>query len=86
MYVWHRYCNHGLHPLHGTNLRGSIFSVMPFIDFDVETKEIHSGVTMDLLKTLAKKFQFDFSVKLSTTWFEFWPDGSITGALGEVLV
>ncbi len=80
----YRLCNNGKHPLDGITLHGNVYTVKPFIEVDLEKMEVVGGVTLDILKTMSNYYNFNFTLRYSHNWFEFHPNGSITGALGEV--
>ncbi len=84
--LYDRLCNDGKHPLNGITIHGSVFTVKPFIEVNFDTMAVEGGVTLDILKTMANYYNFNYTVRYSHNWFEFHADGSITGALGEVII
>ncbi len=80
-----RHCNSGNHPLHGSTLIGSVMAIVPFLYVDYATNEIQGGVAMDMLKTIAEYYKFNYQVGLSDNVFAFFPNGTIGGSLGEVM-
>ncbi len=79
-----RQCNNGRHPLYGDEFTTSVFSEKPIIHVDPITSKVTDGVIIDLLNIIADKYKFSYNVILSDSWFQFYPNGTIGGSLGEV--
>ncbi len=67
------------------SLKGSTFGVRPYVDADLQTLEIRGGVSLDILDTLASYYGFTYDVKYAYDWLRINQDGSVGGALGEVM-
>ncbi len=80
-----RKCNGGHHPLYGTTVRASNYGVPPFQVVDEDRKYITGGVSTELFKAVAHHYHFTPELKLAKSAFNFNPDGSIGGSMGEVL-
>ncbi len=79
-------CNGGRHPLYGDTFMANVFSEKPIIYVDQTTNKVTDGVIMDLLNIIAEKYKFSYEVTLSDSWFQFYPNGTVGGSLGEVRI
>ena len=81
-----RTCNYGHGPLHGQELVVSLYSVPPVLFPDGETRKLGGGVAYDILDALADHHGFRWIPRHAIDFFAFYPNGSIGGSLGEVLL
>ncbi len=82
----YRKCNYGKHPLKGSLLTGNIYAITPFLVIDPVTFEVKGGVAYDILKTVAQHYDFAYDIKFSHQLFILFPNGTLGGALGEVIL
>ncbi len=80
-----RMCNKDMHPLSGKHLKVSSFSSPPFLIINDDYSKLLGGVALDTFNTLADHFNFHWQPKIVVDWAIFYPNGSIEGALGELL-
>ncbi len=85
-FIVSRQCNDGKHPLKGITLDGSVYSIRPFLEVNFDTMAVEGGVTLDIFKTIANYYDFNYTIRFTPKRFQFHPNGSISGALGEVIL
>ncbi len=78
-------CNAGQQPFYGNTVRANVRSTNPFIYQD-EKERIEGGVVVDMFKVLADYLHFNYEILPSATWFVFYPNRTIGGALAGVSV
>ncbi len=76
-----RLCNSGKHPLSNKSLTVTAYGLPPYLFIDKEM-DINGGVMHDIVEILARYFGFQVKYIASNTWFIYYSNGTVGGALG----
>ncbi len=71
--------------MYGMFMKGTTFGTEPFIQTDPKTLKVIGGAALNIYDTIAEYYEFDYSVKYATNWYEFNEVGALVGgAAGDV--
>ncbi len=76
-------CNSGKHPLSTKSLTVTAYGLPPYMLIDKEMN-INGGVMHAIVEVLAKHFGFQVTYIAANTWFIYYSNGTIGGAIGPV--